>query len=1318
MQLFDKIVHQELSMLKVIITVHCFYNRSTFTMASNFVALFLLLLLYCESCCAVGGSVEVCLHEGTHNCSLADSLDEALGSLSSGSTVSLSPGLHVIQTFNLIRDLTNIRISGNDTTSSVTIECTAGAGLAFFNISGLVIENLNINRCGLSGSDAILELRDVLHDVVDGFFLIPNDTKLAVFLGVCANVTMDHVAIANTTGLGLMGINVMGEFSLSEVDFESNNNQACFTNRLAQFTPDSLGSQIGGGAFIVYHRFHATNNDPLPQYVNLSIRQTSFIRNADCSPNTFVELYYQFSPGLRDIGYIVGGGGGLTLMVAQCNYTIDARINSSTFQGNTARYGSGAHIGIFNDATNCHVRFTNCTFIGNGLPPDMFPGEQGGSGVAILNDLISPYHGLSRPTVHNKNVFINIEFSNFTENTGYAGAGVYVYSQHSTATVRNDSDATIVMCSHCLFRSNSASLGPAFFANALKLSALIPGVQIGLLNITAVENFVAPLENGSFRSVSDSSAVIDIRRVEAAMNGLQIIENRGTGLLGTLSMFLISGNVTISGNIGEFGGGMRLMSFAFILLQRNATIIFKDNTGIVRGGAVYVVGQDDPTVKYSDCFIYIGTFNVLRCQSVTRSALERTGIRIEFSGNYAPVGSTIYGSTLNTCCWARALRDEFDFNGTIFEALYYIAPDLIQFDSTPTGVEEITTLPNNLVVSHNHSTIIPGQSITISVAAFDQFDQYAPTVVTSTVLYTSHNATSLIGISGYYFLRQNRITNIPFRIFGPENQTVTVGIYSIDSFADTQFTIQVSQCSPGFIYNHSSSSCNCIEELIQEGINCNMDTQSLEVPNHLWMGPVNKEDNTVDLVHECVLDYCHPGSRIVPPSEYKMQCAEGYSRTGLLCGTCVQGYSIVFGTNRCLKCSNTYIVLIVVFIMAGILLALAISLLKITVAHGYLNGILFYCNVISLYTTIYPGDSTSFIIISFLNINLGVEACFYDGMDALARTGLQLVFPAYLFLLMGLITVLARSKYRCSKCFINSKFNANEMFGTLLILCYSSILESCIEILGVVRIQTLAGDTLIRWVVDPTVPYFHGWHGVLGAIAIILVLLYTALFPLVLLFPTYVYQYLPKLKPFFDALYNPFKKEFRFWLAFRLILRSIPLVLAVFVRYPLNVFILAIFLIVLHYIQLFAKPFQMTAVNITDGFLLMNAIILTVGALFFDSALNTASEENQSTILTQHTSFSYAIISTAYAIFLCILLYYIYLRMPEKLRNTIKDKSWKLSHCLKKNTDEGEVWTPMAENRSAPQWTTTSVSISRMQRADDMEPTPRIPLLDQSHQGQ
>ena len=1207
-------------------------------MASNFVY-FLLLLCCFKSCYTVGSFAVVCPHDDNHTCT---SLDEALSILSSDATIYLTHGIHMIQNFHLIHGLRNVRISGDNTT---TVECTAGVGLAFFNISGLVIESLDISRCGLSGGEAISKITDMLYQVVDVFFQIPNDTHIALFLGACTDTTMNRITVTNTAGIGLVGINMMGSFNLNEVSFESNCHSECITDEHATFT--DLGKQIGGGAFILYHRTNAAFRDSFPQYANMSISHSSFINNTDCSPNTFVELYYDYSEDTRS--YLVGGGGGLTLMIPQRNYLIDVKVESSTFQGNTARFGSAAHIGIFNDAMDCHIRFTDCTFARNGLPISVSPGEQGGAGVSILSDLISPYYNQSRPTIHRKNVFVKIEFSDFIENVAYAGAGVRVYSLYSSTIV--NSDATMVMCTCCLFKSNTATLGPALFANSLKRSATTPGIQILLSNVTAIENFVALLKNGTFRTVSDSSAIIDVRRVKLTIYGLKVLQNRGTGLLGVRTRFFMYGDITIAGNVGEFGGGMRLIDYTYIILQDNSTVIFRNNTGVVRGGALYVSHWVEPTFIYSDCFLHFKVMNFLRCQSVTLCKLEQTGIRLEFSGNHAPIGSIVYGSTLSTCCWTHAIRNH-TFNGSVFEALHRFAPNIVQFDSLPTGVEKITTPPTKLVVSHNPSTTIPGQSVEIGVAALDQLDQHAPAVITSTVLSASQNATSLIGISGHFFLRKNTVTNVPLRILGPENQTVTVGLYSIDLFADTQFTIEVEQCSPGFVYN--CSNCICIEKLTQEGINCNTAAQTLEVPNHLWTGPVSEEKDKVNVVHKCILDYCQPGSKTVSPGDYDSQCADGYNRTGMLCGTCMPGYSTAFGTSRCLKCSNTYLALITVFAIAGILLVFTIFLLKITITstNGYLNGVLFYCNVITLYTKFFVPANKSFILISFLNLNLGVEVCFYDGMDALTRVGLQLLFPTYLFLLMAMITYLARSEYWCSKYFRSDEFSASKMFGTLLILCYTSILETCIEILGVVYIQTLDGDNLIRWVVDPTVPYFHGWHGVLGTIALILVLFYITLFPIALLFPTYVFQY-PKLYPLFDALHIPFKDRFRFWLALRLIVRSIPLVLAFFARYPFNVFMLAIFLIVLLGIQLFTQPFKKPTVNAIDSLLLTNVIALTVGALFFDVTVNTASEDKQLDILAKHTTFSSVIIYTAYAIFLGNLLNHIFLRLPKKLQNKL-----------------------------------------------------------------
>ena len=45
--------------------------------------------------------------------------------------------------------------------------------------------------------------------------------------------------------------------------------------------------------------------------------------------------------------------------------------------------------------------------------------------------------------------------------------------------------------------------------------------------------------------------------------------------------------------------------------------------------------------------------------------------------------------------------------------------------------------------------------------------------------------------------------------------------------------------------------------------------------------------------------------------------------------------------------------------------------------------------------------------IAWLNLDFGIEACFYDGMDAYSKRWLQYVFPTYLWLLVGLMILIS-----------------------------------------------------------------------------------------------------------------------------------------------------------------------------------------------------------------------------------------------------------------------------------------------------------------------
>ena len=260
----------------------------------------------------------------------------------------------------------------------------------------------------------------------------------------------------------------------------------------------------------------------------------------------------------------------------------------------------------------------------------------------------------------------------------------------------------------------------------------------------------------------------------------------------------------------------------------------------------------------------------------------------------------------------------------------------------------------------------------------------------------------------------------------------------------------------------------------------------------------------------------------------------------------------MFGSNACCTCSNASIALIIVFGVVGIVLVLVISFLGFSISEGYLNSLLFYCNVTSFYSSFFALNSSiryGFILVKFIDLSLGFKLCFYDGMDTLAKVGIQLLFPAYLFVIMVVIIILAK----CSSKISNAGFSAAKTFSTLLLLCYTSVGETCIQI---VAGKTINGINGTFWYADPNIPYGQGSHGFLVFLAVVLILVYILPFSIALLLPPLILRTRLNimLKPLLDAFWNPFKPKFRFWLGFRAILRIIPFFFAVLISPPANSF--------------------------------------------------------------------------------------------------------------------------------------------------------------------
>ena len=102
-------------------------------------------------------------------------------------------------------------------------------------------------------------------------------------------------------------------------------------------------------------------------------------------------------------------------------------------------------------------------------------------------------------------------------------------------------------------------------------------------------------------------------------------------------------------------------------------------------------------------------------------------------------------------------------------------------------------------------------------------------------------------------------------------------------------------------------------------------------------------------------------------------------------GKCQKDFSLAFGSSKCLKCSNSYLSLLIAFALAGIVLVVFLLILKLTVAVGTINGLIFYANIVSVNRAqLFPSGETNIltVFIAWVNLDLGIETCFFDGMDA------------------------------------------------------------------------------------------------------------------------------------------------------------------------------------------------------------------------------------------------------------------------------------------------------------------------------------------------
>ena len=351
-------------------------------------------------------------------------------------------------------------------------------------------------------------------------------------------------------------------------------------------------------------------------------------------------------------------------------------------------------------------------------------------------------------------------------------------------------------------------------------------------------------------------------------------------------------------------------------------------------------------------------------------------------------------------------------------------------------------------------------------------------------------------------------------------------------------------------------SCQCSPLILDHhGVDCNFSTWSIKREEDKWLLTTNEHTNftpyTGIIIHNhCPYDYCRIDAdsltfHLETPDD---QCA--FNRSGVLCGACRANLSQVFGTSKCRECSNIMIISVIpATILLGIVLVALLMILNLTVSTGTVNALIFYANIIRASQAVFfsPEMSRSFlntlsVFIAWLNLDLGIETCFYDGLDAYAKTWLQFVFPLYIWLTVITIIVASHYSSTASKLFGN---NAVQVLATLFLLSYAKIIRVVIIAFSFTVLVYPDGYEKKVWLLDGNIEYFKGKHIPLFIASVLMFLLLSAPYTLTLVsihwlqrFSHYrVLFWVHRLMPLFDAYTGPHKHKHRYWTGLLLLAR-------------------------------------------------------------------------------------------------------------------------------------------------------------------------------------
>ena len=1131
----------------------------------------------------------------------------------SNTLITVLKGTHTLNGTCEFKEVNNLAIRG---TNGSTISCSSNeTGFRFLNVFKLEISDIEFTSCGCTGY------------VVSNLYGLPNETLSALLFINGSSLTLTNVTVVNAVSAGIYIYNVVDYVTMD----------SC---KVINASSDKIDYM--SGTVIAYNN-HTTTNTRLviSQCHFMNSGYTNYRSKKYCSYRNYERSY----------------SCGLALFHGNPNLTVE--ISDSVFFNNTGCNGGNMAVLIFDFRTQYDMSMVTITTTTFTKGRSRFGG---GLQVLFESSISDNRYGHSE-SYRNRNKTKALSINQSTYSGNYAalnGGGIYMEWRQSYSLDRivdmDITDSTFERNFMGIYGSGGLALSYRTYIDSVDKEDKLLKFRVNL-NITtcSFHNHFPIVLKGEERLLSESSVILVESAPYFGINDTNITSNNCTAILAIGTTLVFYGSSRISNNTAIMGAGLRLCSGSLMYLTPHMELVITNNSVQQTGGGILV--NTNCLVNLPMCFYqYSG--------EVTSNYSLLSTINVTINDNHSPHGeNNIFGGSIDYCYILHVKQSKRNFQGQ-----FHVPNNTVDNPSS------ISSRPQHVCFNGSNATdyvcekcrrmsIYPGQDLTVFVRVVGQMNGSVSGIVRASAKGASvykNEEVQRVNISG----ESLTYTMYPSPKQYSSGEEATLKLRAdVDSdtstneyvhhFEPATITIKYKECPFGFIMNTKTMSCQCL--VTGHGIDCNIENQIITKSKTAWIGMYDIDNQThfATSYHHCPLDYCDPEVISVPSLSNSLdqdkQCR--YNRTGVLCGSCPGNSSLVLGSSECRdNCSNVYLLLILPFAVAGFLLVLIIHFLNLTVTMGTVCGLIFYANIVQDLSFVllseYPIPGLTPILqvfLAWLNLDLGIQTCFYEGMEAFGRTMFLYVFPIYIWLISAVIIFLSNRYIRVTRLVGE---NAVKVLATLFLLSYSKMLRVTLHSLNLnviyIHLNSTSTTFKLRWILDGNIAYFKDINHLIIFVISLFFLGFTLPFSFSLLSLKFVYSlsncsrlfsWINKLKPFFDTYTGPYMDKARFWTGLLLLVRILLLVVNAYDYFdshiPHLVGIIACLVLISTLVAL-NGVYKSHSLNVLEYFFICNIIVL------FLTKISTSN-------VNWHGIVSHLLVSSAFLAFLGIVGYHVYL---------------------------------------------------------------------------